>query len=43
MIVTGDPSAKISDVRNVEVVFRQGIGFDSAKLIGSVSGKVGLW
>jgi enamidase len=43
MIVTGDPSAKISDVRNVELVFRQGIGFDSAKLIGSVSGKVGLW
>ena len=43
MIVTGDPSAKISDIRNVELVFRQGIGFDPAKLIGSVTGKVGLW
>jgi hypothetical protein len=24
-------------------VFKQGIGFDPAKLIASVSGKVGLW
>lgn len=43
MIVRGDPSKTIADVRNVELVFRQGIGFDPAKLIESVSGRVGLW
>jgi imidazolonepropionase-like amidohydrolase len=43
VIVRGDPSTKISDVHNVETVFRQGIGYDPAKLIESVTGKVGLW
>ena len=43
MLVTGDPSRVIADVRNVDTVFRQGIGFDPAKLIQSVTGKVGIW
>ena len=43
VVVNGDPSATIGDVRNVEIVFKQGIGFDPAKLIDSVKGKVGLW
>jgi imidazolonepropionase-like amidohydrolase len=43
MIVNGDPSANIADVRNVDLVFKQGVGFDPAKLIESVKGKVGLW
>jgi imidazolonepropionase-like amidohydrolase len=43
VVVNGDPSVRISDVRNVELVFRQGVGFDPAKLIESVSGRVGLW
>ena len=43
VVVNGDPSATIGDVRKVETVFRQGIGYDPAKLIASVSGKVGLW
>jgi enamidase len=43
MIVAGDPSSTIADVRKVETVFKQGIGFDSAKLIASVSGRVGIW
>ena len=33
----------IADVHNVETVFKQGVGFDPAKLIESVKGKVGLW
>jgi cytosine/adenosine deaminase-related metal-dependent hydrolase len=41
--LNGDLSAAIGDVRNVEVVFKQGIGFDRAKLIDSVRGKAGLW
>ena len=43
MVVDGDPSTTIGDVRKVETVFRQGIGFDPAKLIQSVTGRVGLW
>jgi enamidase len=43
VLVTGDPSRVISDVRHVDTVFRQGIGFDPAKLIQSVSGRVGIW
>jgi imidazolonepropionase-like amidohydrolase len=43
VVVRGDPSATIGDVRNVEIVFKQGVGFDPAKLIESVTGKVGLW
>lgn len=43
VVINGDPSRSIADVRKVETVFKQGIGFDPAKLIASVSGKVGLW
>jgi len=43
VIINGNPSARVADIRNVELVFRQGIGYDPAKLIGSVRGFVGLW
>jgi imidazolonepropionase-like amidohydrolase len=43
VVLTGDPSRRIEDVRNVELVFKQGYGFDPARLIASVKGKVGLW
>lgn len=43
VVVRGDPSANIGDVRNVETVFKQGVGFDPAKLIESVKGVAGLW
>ena len=43
VVLDGDPSTTIADVRKVNTVFKQGIGFDPAKLIASVSGKVGLW
>jgi enamidase len=43
VVIDGDPSKTIADVRRVETVFKQGVGFDPAKLIASVSGKVGLW
>jgi len=42
LIVSGDPSKNISDVRNVVLVFKQGIGYDPEKLRASVRGKVGL-
>jgi enamidase len=43
VVIRGDPSVTISDIRNVELVFKQGVGYDPAKLIASVKGKVGLW
>jgi enamidase len=43
VVINGDPSAKISDVRKVEMVFKQGVAYDPAKLIASVKGKVGLF
>jgi enamidase len=43
VVIDGDPSKTIADVRKVDIVFKQGVGFDPAKLIASVSGKVGLW
>jgi imidazolonepropionase-like amidohydrolase len=41
VIIKGDPSTKIQDVENVELVFKDGIGYDSQKLIDSVKGLVG--
>ena len=43
MIVSGDPSSKIDDIENVELVFRDGMGFSSEKLLQSVRGKYGLY
>jgi len=41
VVIKGDPSKKIEDIENVETVFKEGIGYDSAKLIESVRGAVG--
>jgi imidazolonepropionase-like amidohydrolase len=41
-VIDGDPSAKIEDIEKTELVFKNGIGYDSAKLIESVRGSVGL-
>jgi imidazolonepropionase-like amidohydrolase len=43
VIVAGNPALRIGDVRNVETVFRQGIGYDPVKLVDSVKGRVGIW
>ena len=43
VVVGGNPAARIADLRNVEIVFKQGIGYDPATLIASVKGKVGLF
>jgi len=43
VVVRGDPSTDITEVRNVELVFKDGVGYDAAKLLGSVVGAVGLY
>jgi hypothetical protein len=42
VLVKGDPSSKIEDIENVEIVFKDGVGWDSKKLIESVKGQVGI-
>jgi len=42
VVLKGDPSSKISDVENVEVVFKDGVGYDPAKLVKDANGYVGL-
>jgi len=41
VVIKGDPSTRIEDIENVEMVFKDGVGYDSAKLIDSVRGMVG--
>ena len=41
VVVKGDPSTRIADIEQVEIIFRDGVGYDSAKLIASVRGRYG--
>jgi enamidase len=43
VVLNGDPTARIADIRKVETVFKAGVGFDPEAIIKSVTGKVGLW
>jgi enamidase len=43
VVIGGNPATNIADIRNVELVFKNGVGFDPAKLVESVKGRVGLW
>jgi imidazolonepropionase-like amidohydrolase len=42
VVIDGDPSADIKAIEKVETVFKDGVGYDSAKLIASTRGLVGL-
>src|SRR6266567_3404598 len=42
VVIDGDPSGNIKDIEKVETVFKDGVGYDAAKLIESVRGLVGL-
>jgi imidazolonepropionase-like amidohydrolase len=42
VVLDGNPVQQIADVQKVTWVFKDGVGFDSAKLIQSVHGHVGL-
>lgn len=41
LIVKGDPSARIDDIENVQVVFKDGTGYDVQKLLDSTRGHYG--
>lgn len=42
MVVKGNPAVNIADIEKVEIVFKDGVGWDTDKLIRSVSGTVGI-
>ncbi|HTU32490.1 MAG TPA: amidohydrolase family protein [Candidatus Acidoferrum sp.] len=41
-VIHGDPSKNIEDIEKTEIVFKDGVGYDSAKLIDAVRGQVAL-
>jgi len=43
VVMKGDPAKQISDIENVEIVFKDGVGYDSRKLLESVRGRYGQY
>ncbi|HLO20797.1 MAG TPA: amidohydrolase family protein [Sphingomicrobium sp.] len=43
LIVKGNPAENIDNVENVTIVFKDGVGYDSAKLLDSVKGRYGQY
>jgi hypothetical protein len=43
VVIKGDPSTRIADIENVEIVFKDGVGFDAAALLTSVAGRYGQY
>jgi imidazolonepropionase-like amidohydrolase len=41
MVIKGDPGARIADIENVEIVFKDGIGYDTKKLLAAAKGHYG--
>jgi imidazolonepropionase-like amidohydrolase len=42
VLVKGNPAARIADIHNIEIVFKDGVGYDPARLKDSVRGQMGL-
>ncbi|HEX6066165.1 MAG TPA: amidohydrolase family protein, partial [Longimicrobiales bacterium] len=42
VVIRGNPATTPKDIRNVTIVFKDGVGYDSAKLLGEVKGVVGV-
>jgi hypothetical protein len=43
LLVRGNPAASIADIEKVTTVFKDGVGYDSAKLLDSVRGHYGRY
>ena len=41
VVIQGDPATHISDIENVEIVFKDGVGYDTQKLLDSAKGHYG--
>ena len=42
VVIQGNPISSPAEIRNVTVVFKDGVGFDSKKMLESVKGQVGI-
>ncbi len=42
VILTGNPLQSIGDIRTIQTVFKDGVGYDSGRLLDSVKGCVGI-
>jgi len=42
VVLKGDLTSQPSAIRNPTVVFKDGVGYDSATLIASIEGRVGI-
>lgn len=42
VLINGDLSKDVSNIRKMEIVFKNGIGFDSKEIFASVKGRIGL-
>jgi imidazolonepropionase-like amidohydrolase len=42
VLIAGNPAQNIKDIENVELVFKDGVGYDPAKLVKAANGTVGL-
>lgn len=42
VVIKGDPIARPAEIRQTTIVFKNGVGYDSAKLLASVKGLVGI-
>jgi imidazolonepropionase-like amidohydrolase len=43
VVVKGNPAAHIDDIENTEIVFKDGVGYDSQKLLESAKGRYGQY
>jgi imidazolonepropionase-like amidohydrolase len=41
VVMKGDPATRITDIENVEIVFKDGVGYDPKKLLDSVKAHYG--
>lgn len=42
IVIEGDPSKNISDIRKIDLVFKNGVGYNSKRIFGLVKGRVGI-
>ena len=42
VVIRGDPASSPADIYNVVTVFRDGVGYDTAKMLGQIRGLVGI-
>jgi imidazolonepropionase-like amidohydrolase len=42
VVIDGNPAMQINDVKKINLVFKDGLGYDPAKLLESIRGQAGL-